>query len=67
MRRIAGEPLVCPSTALRVRALRPQLKRDPLGGCSALSLKLPDGLVTVVHLLEVSFKTDLVSKGGAHA
>jgi len=32
LRCLAGEPFICRSAALRPRALRPQLKRDPLGG-----------------------------------
>ena len=31
MRCLAGQPLSCGSVSLRPRALRPQLKRDPLG------------------------------------
>jgi len=34
---------------LRGRGGRSQLKREPLGRCHALSLKLPTRLVTVVH------------------
>jgi len=31
LRCLAGQLFICGSTALRLRALRPQLKRDPLG------------------------------------
>jgi len=36
LRCLAGHPCVCRSAALRPRPLRPQLKRDPLGGHSTI-------------------------------
>ena len=38
---LAGWPFVCGSAALRPRALRPQLKRDPLGGALSPPSILP--------------------------
>src|SRR4029077_16889773 len=39
---------VCRSTALRPRALRPQLKRDPLGACREGSVLRPSPLATIL-------------------
>jgi len=41
LRCLANQPFVCGSTALRLRALRPQLKRDPLGGASLYLQQAP--------------------------
>jgi len=51
LRFLAGQPFICHSAALRPRALRPQLKRDPLGSEGPMTVGTSEALTFQIRLM----------------